>query len=83
MQFISCFYPVLQPLFVEERHHWVPSVCIMGGGGGGVKLYDSASTKYLSSTLENQLAQIYGSTIDDVDNGLLVSIEPIQQQKGV
>ena len=69
---------------MEEHHHWVLSGLHNGGGGGGaVKLYDSASTKYLSPTLENQLAQIHGSTIDDVDNGLLVSIEPIQQQKEV
>ncbi len=44
-------------------------------------LYDSCSTGGLTSSLQVQLAQIYGNQFA-VNNKLEVYIEPVQQQEG-
>ncbi len=71
---IIIMHAVIQILFVEEREHWVVSSFT----NGKLKLYDSCSTGGLTSSLQVQLAQIYGDQFA-VNK---VYIEPVQQQEG-
>ncbi len=70
-------FGAIQILFVKERQHWVVSSFT----NGKLKLYDSWSTGGLTSSLEVQLAQIYGNQFA-VNSKLKVHIEPVQQQEG-
>ncbi len=50
-------HAAIQILFVEEREHWVVSSFT----NGKLRLYDRCSTGGLTSSLQVQLAQIYGN----------------------
>ena len=52
------------------------------GKEGEVRIYDSLSSLPLTPAVEQQLLQLYGSTMSSGDNGLLVSSVPMQQQRG-
>ena len=45
-------------------------------------MYDSLSKPHLTSSVERQLVQLYGSASSDDDDSLLVSLMPMQQQLG-
>lgn len=68
----------LQLLFDTSRHHWFLSSL----EEGDVRIYDSFSSTTLSLDMEEQLLQLYGSTMTRKSIGLCVSSMSVQQQRG-
>ena len=66
----------IQIFFVEERQHWITTALL----NGELYLFDSCFNGTLSPSVERHIAQMYGPLI--TDNGLLLSVVPIQQQEG-
>ena len=63
---------------MSERHHWILS----SFHENDVSIYDSLSSLPLTTSVEQQLLQVYGSTMPHGSNGLLISSVPVQQQRG-
>ena len=62
---------------MSERHHWILS----SFHENDVSIYDSLSSLPLTTSVEQQLLQVYGATMPHGSNGLLISSVPVQQQR--
>ena len=69
-------YTAVQIMFVKERRHWITTSLT----DNEVRLYDSCYNGRLSSSVELQIMQLYQQAVTDA--GLVVTVFPIQQQRG-
>ena len=62
---------------MSEQHHWILS----SFHENDVSIYDTLSSLPLTTSVEQQLLQVYGSTMPRGSNGLLISSVPVQEQR--